>query len=105
MFIFPVLFIAERFLGNNLEDEWLDDLVEEWRAFQVAEDLPAFITDPPGDRPDAWWSKVIVKKDLGGHLRFGKLATLINILLILPYDQAPVERLFSMVGKIHTQYR
>jgi len=51
------------------------------------------------------WSKVIAKKVLDGHLRFGKLATLINILLILLYDQALVERLFSMVGKIDTQYR
>jgi len=51
------------------------------------------------------WSKVIAKKVLDGHLRFGKLATLIKILLILLYDQIPVERLFSMVGKINTQCR
>ena len=40
-----------------------------------------------------------------GSQLFTSLSKLIKILLILPCDQAPVERVFSMVNKIHTKYR
>ena len=103
-----VLFLAETFLKEN-SDDWLDDLIDEWRAFLVADDLPPFKdgneeTTEEG-RPDSWWSKVLSMKDVIGVARFSKLGQLIRVLLILPYDQAPVERIFSMVGKVDTKYR
>ena len=40
-----------------------------------------------------------------GSRLFTSLSKLIKILLILPCDLAPVERVFSMVNKIHTKDR
>ena len=40
-----------------------------------------------------------------GSRLFTSLSKLIKILLILPCDQAPVERVFSMVNKIHAKDR
>ena len=40
-----------------------------------------------------------------GALVFGTLSKLIEILLVIPCDQAPVKHIFSMVSKIHTKYR
>ena len=57
------------------------------------------------DKPDAWWSEIFKMKGLSGLATFGKLKRLVHVLLILPYDQAPVERVFSMVNKIDTKFR
>ena len=44
-------------------------------------------------------------KGPSGLATFGKLKRLAHVLLILPYDQAPVERVFSMVNKSDTKFR
>ena len=36
---------------------------------------------------------------------FAEFSKLIRIHLVLPYNQTPVERVFSMVGKIDTKFR
>ena len=76
---------------------------------QVARELPLFTDVPadgkPADKPDAWWSEIFKMKGPSGLAMFGKLKRLIHVLLILPYDQAPVERVFSMVNKIDTKFR
>ena len=56
-------------------------------------------------KPDAWWSEIFKMKGPSCLATFGKLKRLIHVLLILPCDQAPVERVFSMVNKIDTKFR
>lgn len=53
---------------------------------------------------DQWWLKVIDLKSPSGSPLYSNLSDLIKVLLVLPCDQAPVERVFSMVNKFHTKY-
>ena len=48
---------------------------------------------------DKWWGDLLQRKDYGGQLS----VTLVTTLLILPYDQASVERLFSLCAKNNTK--
>ena len=100
--MFTVLTLADRFLKDT-PDEELDELLDEWRSYQVSTDLPSF--DQEEDRIDEWWGKVLSTKDGNNKPVYPNLAKLIKIVLILPYNQAPVERVFSMVGKIDTKFR
>ena len=94
---------------KDLSDEDVDEMLEEWRTFQVMPDLPPFKDVPadgnPPDQPDAWWAHIFKMKGPSGVTTFDKLKELIHVLLILPYDQVPVERVFSMVNKIDTKFR
>ena len=96
--LFAVLSLVEKFVPGT-SDEDLDTIIQEWHDFQVAPDLPEFV------EVDKWWGQVMQLKDCGGQLRFGRLATLVTTLMILPYDQAPVERLFSLCTKNYTKFR
>ena len=94
---------------KDLSDEDVDEMLEEWRSFQIEADLSPFKDVPadgnPPDQPDAWWAHIFNMKGPSGVTTFGKLKKLIRVLLILPHDQAPVERVFSMVNKIDTKFR
>ena len=96
-----ILFLIDRFLPD-LSDSEIDLILEEWRMFSFSTDLPAL---GDGCDIDQWWLRVLGLKSPSGTLLFSSLSKLIKILLILPCDQAPVERVFSMVNKIHTKYR
>lgn len=52
-------------------------------------------------KPDVWWFEVLKMKGTSGQIKYDKL---IHVLLILPYDQAPIERVFSMVNNIDTTF-
>ncbi|KAI0234162.1 hypothetical protein LSAT2_015648 [Lamellibrachia satsuma] len=97
-----VLQLVDRFF-KDLSDEDVDEMLEEWRTFQVAADRPPFKDVPadgnPPDQSDAWWAHMFNMKGPSGVTTFDKLKKLIHALLILPYDQAPVERVFSMIKK------
>ena len=96
-----VLFLIDRFLPD-LNDAEIDIILEEWRTFCFSTNLPAF---GDGCDVDQWWLRVLELRSPSGSQLFTSLSKLIKILLILPCDQAPVERVFSMVNKIHTKYR
>ena len=96
-----VLFLIDRFLPD-LNDAEIDIILEEWRTFCFSANLPAF---GDGCDVDQWWLRVLELRSPSGSQLFTSLSKLIKILLILPCDQAPVERVFSMVNKIHTKYR
>ena len=93
-----VLSLVDKFVPGTM-DEDLDSIIQEWHDFQVATDLPEFV------EVDDWWGRVLQLKDCMGQIRFGHLAVLIKTLLILPYDQAPVELLFSLCTKNDTKFR
>ena len=70
------------------------------KIYQEASD----ITDFNGQDIDRWWAQVLVCKDYvqNNICVFAQLSKLIRIILVLPYNKASVERVFSMVGKIDT---
>ena len=96
-----VLFLIDRFLPD-LSDAEIDIILEEWRTFCFSADLPAF---SDACDVDQWWLRVLELRSPSGSPLFSGLSKLIKILLILLCDQAPVERVFSMVNKIHSKYR
>ena len=87
---------------KDLTDSKIDSIFEEWWSLLLSTDLPRL---EEGIKIDEWWLKVLDFKRLSGTPLYSCLSQLIKILLILPCDQAPVERVFSMVNKIHTKYR
>lgn len=94
-----VLLVAEKLLPN-FTDEQLDKLLDEWKIYQVqaVASLPEF----NGDDTALWWAQVFKRKDFvdGDKPLFTQLMKLIKIL----YNQAPVERIFSMVRKVDTKF-
>ena len=96
-----MLFLIDRFLPN-LNDAEIDIILVERRTFCFSTNLPAF---GDGCDVDQWWLRVLELRSPSGSKLFTSLSKLIKILLILPCDQTPVERIFSMVNKIHTKYR
>ena len=97
-----VLEVAEKFM-KDASDEHLDELLDEWKMYQAASNLPQIPDN--ADELDIWWCSLLKRSDGVGKPLFMELAKLIRILLILPYNQAPVERLFSMLRKIDTKFR
>lgn len=89
-----MLALADQF-APGMADEELEELLEDWRSIQVDRNLPEFTLK----EVDLWWGKVLLPKGAPG------LSAIIKTLLILPYNQAPVERIFSMVTKIDTKFR
>ena len=96
-----VLTLIDRFM-KNLSDKEVDDILEEFRRLRFSTELPPF-TD--NSEIDEWWLNVLDTKSPSGTPLYKNLGYLIRIILILPCDQAPVERVFSMVNEIHTKYR
>ena len=97
-----VLRVAEKVLPDSTDDQ-LDNLLDEWKIYQAASDIPDF----KGQDIDLWWAQVLARKDYvqNNSCVFAEISKLIKILLVLPYNQAPVERVFSMIGKIDTKFR
>ena len=94
-------FVAEKFLPR-CDDHRLDELLGEWKRYQASTDLPNF-TDQ--DLIDIWWQQVLHSKDAACADIYTELPRLIKTLLVLPYHQAPVERVFSIVNKIYTKFQ
>ena len=96
-----VLTLIDRFM-KNLSDKEVDDILEEFRRLRFSTELPPF-TD--NSEIDEWWLNVLDTKSPSGTPLYKNIGYLIRIIPILPCDQAPVERVFSMVNKLHTKYR
>ena len=92
--------LLDRFFPN-LDDETKQLVLEEWVSFQVDPNL----NNDGEEELDSWWLRTLGTKSPSGQARFENLRILVSTLLVLPYDQAPVERVFSMVNKLHTKYR
>ena len=97
-----MLSLARRFLPAELVlDQFEDDLEEEWQSLQFSRTLP----NDEDAAADSWWNEVLATKTANGALRYPSLAQLIPTLLVLPYNQAAVERAFSLVRKNATEFR
>ena len=62
-------------------------------------------TFPSSSTMNKWLGDGLERKGCGGQLSCGHLATIVTTLLILLYDQAAVERLFSLCTKNDTKFR
>ena len=96
-----ILFVAEKFLPR-CDDHRLDELLGEWKRYQASTDLPNCMDQ---DAIDIWWQQVLHSKDAAGEDIYTELPRLIKTLLVLPYNQAPVERVFSVVNKIDAKFQ
>ena len=88
-----MLFLIDHFLPD-LSDTEVDIILEEWQTFRFSKDLPA--SDDSCD-VDWWRLEVLELKSPTGSCLFRSLRGLLKTVLILPCDQAPVERVFLMV--------
>ena len=103
-----VVHLCSRFF-TACPSEQRDDILSEFRDFRATPDeyLPTLdfpTTDSSGI--DSFWMAMseITLSDQTIY-RFGNLAKLCKILLVLPHGNADPERLFSMVSKIETDQR
>ena len=85
----------------DVDEERLKD---EYEDLQLMEDKE--IPNGHDDRRlDAVWSDILSLKTPLGEPRFATLKRVMTPLLSLPHSNADCERAFSMVGKIHTEFR
>ena len=87
----------------DVDEEVLKD---EYQDLQLMEDkeLPTGPDDQPC-RLDAVWSDILALKTPLGEPRFATLKRIMTPLLSLPHSNADCERAFSMVRKVHTEFR
>ena len=83
--------MAEKFLPR-CDNHRLDELLGEWKRYQASTDLPNFMDQ---DAIDIWWQQVLHSKDAAGKDIYTELPRLIKTLLVLPYNEAPVERVLA----------
>jgi len=105
--------LAERF--SVVEMENYDQLDDEIADFQLSEsELPEYVKEDiikdgkiikKKTRVDEWWHLVINKKTVLGVQRFPLLSKVLQAILTIPNSNSESERVFSMVGKVHTNYR
>ena len=102
--LITVLNLVKRFPGIVQDDE-IDMLVEQFSDYQLApvDDLPSCVTD---DNIEQFWGEMGKLDDIfSGAKRFGVLSKLAKTLLVLPNSNADSERAFSIIKKIHTEFR
>ena len=103
-----VVHLCSRFFTACPSDQW-DDILSEFRDFRATPDecLPTLdfpTTESPGIE-SFWMAMSEITLSDQTIYRFGNLAKLCKILLVLPHGNADPERLFSMVSKIETDQR
>lgn len=88
------------FLKDSITLQLLDN---EWRTHALLnfKDLNLNADDPV----DIYWSKVFNLKNAAGNDIFSNLKIVINLLLILPFSNASVERIFSQMNDTKTSIR
>lgn len=91
-------FLAPTYLNKSA-------LINEWREYCLL-DL-ASVDDSISIQMNAadFWTKVFKLKDIAGTEKFKNLKILIGFLLILPFSNASVERVFSKLKLIKTEHR
>uniref|UniRef100_H3ALC1 HAT C-terminal dimerisation domain-containing protein n=1 Tax=Latimeria chalumnae TaxID=7897 RepID=H3ALC1_LATCH len=89
------------------------NLVDRQLQHQLTEEATDYILTPKselsgfksGDRVDTYWLAVARMKTGSGRLQFELLGKVMKALLSIPSSNADSERVFSMVRKIHTEFR
>lgn len=54
---------------------------------------------------EKYWQKVFFMKNIAGAPLFGELKKVIRLLLVLPFSNACVERVFSVLNNMKTAHR
>lgn len=90
---FPIL--NEYIASQELDNEWKDHSLLDFEELGLDKNLSV----------EKYWQKVFELKNCVGDLRFGNLKIVIQLLLVLPYSNASVERVFSSIKNIKTDHR
>lgn len=77
----------------------LQDLDNEWREHALLEDIDK------NKSAEDYWAQIFSLKNAAGIPRFKNLEIVINFLLILPFSNASVERIFSTLNNIKSENR
>lgn len=98
-----VIRLAQQY-APSVDQEVLKD---EWEDFQLLEDKAIRLLDGKGQprRLDVVWSDILNIQTSFGSSRYPELSKLRSAILCLPHSNADCERAFSVVRKIHTEYR
>ena len=89
---------------NLVSSDDLDNLADEAQDYYLTpkSELP---TLEEGGRIDEYWLKVFKLQTGSGKLRFSLLGDVMKPLMSIPNSNADSERVFSMLRKIHTEFR
>jgi len=82
----------------------LQDVDKEWRNLALL-DLTKFGLDELKKKTYQFWLKVMELKTNDDDFMFSSLRTVVKLLLVLPFSNASVERLFSHVKLCKTPHR
>lgn len=97
--LFPILQIfsvlKEFVVPQELDNEWRQHALLDHNKLNLPVDLPA----------EDYWSKIFQLKNAANGEIFKNLKIVITFLLILPFSNASVERLFSDLNNIKTDNR
>ena len=108
-----VEYFLERF-SQLLPSEHADDIYDEFRLHQSLPALPPEINASQVSneekehnhiQADLLWHELEKLTDINGKLKFGLLAKVAKLVLILPHSNADEERVFSPVRKNKTAFR
>lgn len=80
---------------QQLDNEWRDHALLDHENLDLNANLPAA----------EYWAKVGELKDVNNVDAFRNLTTVMNLLLVLPFSNASVERLFSSLNNVKTDLR
>ena len=98
----PIVRLAARFSP----DVDAEQLKEEYEDFQLlGEDAFTLVEDGESRPIDHVWADILAMKTPLGVIRLPLMATVMAPLLSLPHSNADVERLFSILRKVHTEAR
>lgn len=81
----------------------LQQLEQEWRDFTFLDHSRHNLDS--GMHAEEYWKRVFSLKNVAGMLLFPNLKVVIKLLLVLPFSNASVERLFSSLNNCKTQHR
>ena len=89
-----------------------DEVYDEFRFYQSLSAIPPEIDtselyedeERTHIRADLLWHRLEHLRDVNGKLKFGLLANVAKLVLILPHSNADEERVFSMVRKNKTAF-
>ena len=106
-----VEYFLRRF-SQLLPSEHADEVYDEFRLYQSLPAIPPEIDtsqlyedeERTHIRADLLWHRLEHLRDVNGKLKFGLLANVAKLVLILPHSNADEEQVFSMVRKNKTAF-
>lgn len=87
--------LKENVNKSKAEQEWRDHALLEFETHGLDSSLP----------PEKYWQKVFSLKNAVGTPLFGELKKVIGLLMVLPFSNASVERVFSVLNNMKTAHR